>query len=388
MLRNVILLSLCQALSMSGAVMVFAVVGLAGMMLAPSPELATLPLGVQFVAVMLSTVPTSLVMGRYGRRVGFTIGQSIGLVGALVSAWAVLHGDFWLLVVAAIPIGTHNATFQFLRFAAADTATPEFRPKAISYVLAGGVVAGFLGPELAKRTADLFSPVMFAGPYVAMAGLCLLNIATLQAVRIPRPEILKAHETGRPLKEIASQPDFIVAALAAMIGYGVMNLVMVATPLAMSGCGFGFADSAEVIRWHVLGMFVPSFFTGAVIRRVGVLRVIAMGALLLAAGLGINMAGIAFLNFWVALVLLGIGWNFMFIGGTTLLAEAHRPEERAKTQACNDLLVFSTTAATSFASGAVQSALGWMAVNALSLLPVALALAAVLWLGRQRQILS
>ncbi len=370
---------------MSGSVMVFAVVALAGTMLAPSPELATLPLGIHFVSMMAATVPASLVMGRLGRRVGFTLGQAIGLGGALLSAWALLSGSFWVLVAAAIPIGIHNSVFQYLRFAAADTASPEFRPKAISYVMAGGVVAGLLGPELAKRTAELLSPVMFAGSYLALAGLCVLNIIALQAVRIPRPAQLARHQTGRGLAEISRQPVFVVAALSGMIGYGVMNLVMVATPLAMVGCGFTFSDSTEIIRWHVLGMFVPSFFTGSLIRRFGVLRIIAAGAVLLTLSLSINLSGTAFANFWGALLLLGIGWNFMFIGGTTLLGECHRPEERSKTQALNDLLVFSTTAVTSFASGAVQSALGWQAVNALSLAPVLLALGAVIWLIRSRQ---
>jgi len=370
---------------MSGSVMVFAVVALAGAMLAPSPELATLPLGIHFVSMMAATIPASLVMGRWGRRVGFTLGQAIGVGGALLSVWAILGGSFWGFAVAAAPIGIHNGFFQYLRFAAADVASPAFRPKAISYVMAGGVVAGFLGPELAKRTADLFSPVLFAGPYAVLAGLCLLNIIALQGVRIARPPQLARHETGRRLGEIGTQPTFVVAALSAMIGYGVMNLVMVATPLAMVGCGFAFSDSTEIIRWHVLGMFVPSFFTGGLIRRHGVLRIIAAGAVLLAVSLACNLAGTGFVNFWVGLVLLGIGWNFMFIGGTALLSEAHRPEERAKAQALNDFLVFSTTAVTSFASGAVQSALGWQAVNALSLIPVILAFCAVLWLGRRRR---
>ena len=381
--HNVVVLSVCQALSMSGSVLVFAVVALAGAMLAPTPGMATLPLGIQFVSMMLATVPGSLLMGRIGRRAGFTLGQLIGLGGALLSAWALMSGSFWLLVAAAGPIGIHNAFFQYLRFAAADTASPTFRPKAVSYVMAGGVVAAFVGPELAKLTAELL-PAMFAGAYLALAGLCVLNIIALQAVRIPRPTALGRGQSGRALGAVARQPVFVVAVLAAMSGYGVMNLVMVATPLAMVGCGFTFTDSAEVIRWHVLGMFVPSFFTGNLIRRFGVLRVIAVGAVLLLASIAINLAGIALANFTAALVLLGIGWNFMFVGGTTLLTEAHSAEERAKAQALNDFLVFGTTAATSFASGAVQTALGWQAVNALSAVPIIIALAAVLWLARQR----
>ncbi|MGE5504133.1 MAG: MFS transporter [Actinomycetota bacterium] len=378
--RNVMVLAACQALSMSGSVMVFAVVALAGKALAPAPHLTTLPLGVTFLSLMLSTVPASLAMGRLGRRAGFTLGQAIGVLGAGASAWALLSGSFWGFAAAAVPIGVHNAFFQYLRFAAADTATPEFRPRAISYVMAGGVVAGFLGPELAQRTAEAL-PVTYAGAYAALAGLCLLNIVALQLVRIPRPHRAEARSGGRSVLAIARQPVFMVAALSAMVGYGVMNLVMVATPLAMAGCGFGFTDSTEVIRAHVLGMFVPSFFTGHLVRRFGVLRVIGTGAVLLLASLGVNLAGTAFANFWVALVLLGIGWNFTFVGGTTLLLDAHGPEEKARTQAMNDLLVFTTTATTSFASGAVQNTLGWQAVNALSAVPVLLVLAAVVWLG-------
>jgi len=380
--RNVIVLCVCQALSMSGAVLVFAVVALAGKTLAPTPELATLPLAIQFFSMMVATVPASLVMGRIGRRLGFTLGQAIGLLASLVSALAMIWGEFWLLAISAIGIGIHSAFYQYLRFAAAETASPAFRPRAISYVMAGGVASAFIGPELAKRTAEILAPALFAGSYLALGGLCLLNILALQFVRIPRPVKLARGETGRGLAAIARQPRFVVAVLAAMTGYGVMNLVMVATPLAMVGCGFSFADSAEVLRWHVLGMFVPSFFTGHLIRRFGVMRIISVGALLLIASMAINLAGIAYLNFMVALTCLGIGWNFTFIGGTTLLTETHRPEEGAKAQALNDLLVFTTTAITSFASGFVQLALGWQTVNALSIFPVLITLAAVLVVTR------
>lgn len=381
--RNISIMSVCQALSMSGSVMVFAIVALAGRILAPTPELATLPLGIQFVAMMAATVPASLAMGRWGRRIGFTLGQVIGLCGALLSAWALLSGSFVLFVAAAVLVGIHTAFFQFLRHAAAEMAPEPVRARAISYVLAGGVVAALLGPELAKRTAEAL-PVMFAGPYLAMAVLCVLNIAALQFIRMPRPQRRIGGPSGRNLAEILRDPVFLTAALSAMIGYGVMNLVMVATPLAMAGCGFTFGQSADVIRWHVLGMFVPSFFTGDLIRRFGVLRIIATGALLLAISLGVNLSGTEYAHFWAALLLLGIGWNFMFIGATTLLAETHQPEERARVQGLNDLMVFSTTAMTSFASGAVQNSMGWQAVNTLSLIPVLLAFAMVVWLARRR----
>ncbi|MBI4967153.1 MAG: MFS transporter [Rhodospirillales bacterium] len=381
-MRNVIVLCVCQALSMSGAVLVFAVVALAGKTLAPTPELVTVPLAIQFFSMMVATVPASLIMGRIGRRLGFTLGQAIGLLAALVSALAMIWGNFWLLALSAIGIGIHSAFYQYLRFAAAETASPAFRPRAISYVMAGGVASAFIGPELANQTAEILAPALFAGSYLALGGLCLLNILALQFVRIPLPVKLARGETGRGLVAIARQPRFVVAVLAALTGYGVMNLVMVATPLAMVGCGFTFGDSTDVLRWHVLGMFVPSFFTGHLIRRFGVMRIITAGALLLIASMAINLAGIAYWNFMVALTCLGIGWNFTFIGGTTLLTETHRPEEGAKTQALNDLLVFTTTAITSFASGFVQLALGWQTVNALSIFPVLITLAAVLAVTR------
>jgi MFS family permease len=382
-LRNLAVMCVCQALSMSGSVMVFAVVALAGRTLAPVPELTTLPLGIQFVAMMAGTVPASLVMGRFGRRVGFSVGQVLGLTGGVVSAWALLHGSFWLFVAGAVPIGMHNAFFQFLRHAAADGAPSHWRARAISYVMAGGVVAGYLGPELAKRSAEAL-PAVFAGAYVVLSGLCLLNLLTLQFIRMPKAAAVVGLPS-RSLSAIVRDPTFVVAAFSAMAGYGVMNLVMVAAPLAMVGCGFTFSDSADVIRWHVLGMFVPSFFTGSLIRRFGVLAVVATGAGLLAVALSVGLAGIAYANFWWALLLLGIGWNFMFVGGTTLLGESHQPHERAKVQGLNDLLVFGTTAMTSFGSGAVQSTLGWQAINMVSMVPVTLALGMVVMLARRRR---
>jgi MFS family permease len=383
--HNVAILALCQAVSMSGSVMVLSVVALAGKALAPDPAWATVPLGIQFLAMMLGTVPASLTMGAIGRRAGFSLGQGLGAVGALLAAWAMLSGSFWLFVAAAVPIGIHTAFFQYLRFAAADTADSAFRPRAIAYVMAGGVVAAILGPALARGFVHAL-PAVFAGPYLALAVLCAVNIVALQFIRMPRPAAGARSHGGRPLAVIARQPIFIVAVLSAMVGYGVMNLLMVAMPLAMTGNGFSFADTTGIIRWHVLGMFVPSFFTGSLIQRFGVTRIIAAGATLLLGSLTVGGSGMAYANFWAALVLLGVGWNFMFLGGTTLLIEAYAPEERAKTQAFNDFLVFSTTAVTSFTSGAVQNLLGWQAVSAVSAPPVLVALAAILWLRtRQRR---
>ena len=383
--RNVAALCLCQALSQSGSILVFATAALAGKTLAPIPALATLPLGVQYMAMTAATIPASLTMARIGRRGGFVAGQIIGLLGALGSAWALVVGQFWGLVVAAVAIGVHNAFFQYLRFAAADAASPEFRPKAISYVMTGGVVAGLLGPELAKRTVDLLAPATFAGAYLALAGLCVANILALQLAPPLKAPVADARRTGRPLAVVVWQPEVVVAILSAVVGYGLMNLLMVASPLAMAGCGFAFADAAEALRWHVIGMFAPSFFTGSLIQRFGALEVVAAGLVAMIGCVAVGVGGTAFVNFLVALFLLGVGWNFMFIGGTTLLAGAYRSEERAMMQGFNDFVVYSGAAASSFASGALATALGWRAVNLLALPPLALVAASIVWLRRRRE---
>ena len=383
--RNVFILAVCQALAMTGTGLVLTVSALAGNIIAPDKSLATLPFALMFVGTMITTIPASLFMGRFGRRIGFTIGQLIGITAAAISAYAIYEAQFWLFAGAGFMLGMHSAFFQYYRFAAADAATPSFRPKAISYVLAGGVFAAIAGPELAKLSKDMFSPILFAGSYVVIVGLSTLTVILLQFIRIPRPSLADRKQVGRPLREIARQPAFVVAILSAMIGYGTMSLVMTATPLAMVACGFEFDDAAFVIQWHVLGMFAPSFFTGNLIRRFGTVRIILTGSVLIAACMVINLMGIALTNFWLALVLIGIGWNFMFIGGTTLLTETYEPAERAKVQALNDFLVFGTVATASFSSGALQNMIGWQAVNAAIALPVLVAFAGALWLRGQRR---
>lgn len=380
--RNVFILSGGQALALSGATLVMAVSALAGTVLAPKPWMVTLPLALQFLATMIATIPASLLMGRIGRRPGFMLGQVIGVAGALTACVSLLQGWFWGFAAGSVLMGVHNSFWQYFRFAAADAADEAFRPRAIAYVMAGGLVAAILGPELAKATRGLLDPVPFAGSYLAVAALSIASVVLLSFLRIPgpAPKTEGPRASGRPLGEIMRQPRFIVAALAAMIGYGVMNLVMVATPLAMAACSFEFSDAAFVIQWHVVGMFLPSFFTGTLIKRFGVLQVILAGALLNGAAMAINLSGQDLEHFWFGLVLLGLGWNFMFIGGTTLLTETYRPEERSKAQAANDFLVFTTVAASSFLSGAVQDAAGWDAINAAMSLPVLAAFAAVVWL--------
>lgn len=378
--HNVLVLTLSLMVTQVGTSVVAVVTALTGQMLALDKSLATVPLALQFTATMLSTIPASFFMARVGRRVGFTMGQMIGMVAALLSAYAIVEGSFLLFALGGALLGVHNAFWLYYRFAAAESVDEDFRSRAVSYVLAGGVVAAVAGPELAKHTRVLFEPFLFAGCYVAIAILNVVAALLLQLIDIPRPAAGRALGVGRPLLRIMRQPAFVTAALSAMIGYGVMLLVMTATPLAMVACGFSFVDAAFVIQWHAIGMFAPSFVTGHLIRRFGVINIIATGAALDAVCMVINLAGIELVNFWAALVLLGVGWNFMFIGGTTLLTETYEPEEQFKVQAVNDFLIFATVALASFSAGAMQHWIGWAAVNAGMALPILVAFAVVVWL--------
>ena len=377
--KNVLVLASSQALSMSGMSMVMTASALAGQMLADDKSLATLPMALQFAAAMITTIPASLFMGRYGRRIGFSIGQSVGACGALLATYAIYTQSFWLFAAASLLLGIHVAFWQYFRFAAADSASPDFKAKAISYVLAGGIVSSLLGPQLAKFGEKLLEPILFAGIYVLIAGLCITTLFLIQAIRIPSPKTSGVTQTGRPIIEIMRQPVFIVAAMSGMFGYGAMTFVMIATPLAMNFCGFAFTDSATVIQWHVLAMFAPSFFTGSLIKKFGVLNIILCGIVLNICAIAINLSGIEFLHFSIGLTIIGLGWNFMFIGGTTLLTEAYRPEERSKVQAANDFLVLSTTTIAAFSSGALQQSVGWAAVNAGVTVPMTLVFATVIW---------
>jgi len=383
MRRNVLILACCQALAMSGTSMMLTVSALVGVMLAPDKTLVTLPLAVQFISTTASTIPASFFMARVGRRVGFTVGQVLGMVGAAIAAYAIYIGNFWLFMGGTALLGVHNAFWQYYRFAAAETANDEYRARAISYVMAGGLVAAFLGPQLAKWTADL-SAATFAASFGAIIGLSFIAIVLLQFTRIPTPRFEGVSTAGRPIREIMASPGFIVAAMSSTIGYGMMNMLMTSTPLAMTFCGFAFNDAATVIQWHIVGMFLPSFFTGNIIKRFGVINVIACGAALQAVAIATALSGIDFANFWGGLIALGVGWNFMFIGGTTLLTESYAPEERAKTQAAHDFMVFGLVAVTAFASGALHETLGWQAVNLIAAVPVSMAFLAAIWYGARK----
>jgi len=360
--------------------MLAAVASLVGYTLVDDKSLATLPVAAQWTATMCTTIPASHLMRWIGRRAGLSIGAISKIIGGVLGYHSIVSDSFSLFMVACVFIGVGVSFMQYYRFAAVDAVPESFRAKAISLVLAGGVVAAVLGGEVAKVSFDWFLPYVYAGCYVALAIIGLIVLIILQGVRIPRLSAGQLRSSGRPLGVIARQPAFIVAVLAGSLSYGSMVLVMTATPLAMGANGFGFADSATVIQWHVLAMFAPSFFTGSLIQRFGVLTVILTGALLMLAALCVDIAGIHFMNFWGGLVLVGLGWNFMFVGGSTLLTSTYTIVERAKVQAANDFTVFSTAALAAFGSGALLTGLGWDGVNAGVAPAMALALTSVIWM--------
>lgn len=389
MKRNVGLLAACQALMMTANVLLITTSALVGQRLAAHqglPEsLATLPLAVQFLATMLTTIPASLLMKQAGRRAGFLFGSGAGLAGAALAAYAIAQQSFVLFALATALFGVNNGFGTYYRFAAADSATPDYRATAISYVMAGGVVAALLGTNLANWTRDLLAETPFVGSYLVLIGLYTLSLAAVTFIRIPRLDAVTRRQSGRPLREIIAQKTFIVAVAAAMLGYGVMSLVMTATPLAMHAHAHSFSSTAFVIEWHVLGMFAPSFFTGHLIRRAGVANVMLTGAVLNGLTVAINLAGTSETHFWAALLLLGVGWNFLYVGGTTLLTEAYDEQEKAKVQALNDFLVFTTATSAILTAGVLQHVYGWRVVN-LGVLPlIGAMLVAVVWLKRRHR---
>ena len=382
--RNVGLLAACQAMLFTNNSTLIAINGLAGFALAPYRGLATLPITCWLLGGAIATMPASLHMKRVGRQRGLTWGTLWGIVGALICAGAIWLQSFWLLCFGTLVWGVYNAYGQYYRFAAADAAAPDFKATAISLVLAGGLVGGILGPNLSRLTVDMLSP-RFMGAYLALIGFALVTVALLRFIRIPNPTATEQAASGRPLAQIAAQPKFIVAVLAGAVGYGVMNFLMVSTPIAMQVCGHPYGDAAFVISSHVVGMFAPSFFTGALIRRFKVLPVMLAGATLNLVTIGIALSGISVAHFWWSLVLLGVGWNFLYIGGTTLLTETYRPEERAKAQGANDQAIFIMMVISSFSSGFTVTTAGWERVNLLALLLVAVVASALVWFALQER---
>jgi MFS family permease len=380
---NLLLLALCQALFLTNNVAFIAINGLVGLKLAPLGWMATLPVTGYVVGAALSAMPVARLQARLGRRRTFQIGLLVAALTCALCAWAVSAGSFWLLVAATVLAGFYSANGALYRFAGPELVAPAFKERAISWVLAGGIVGAFLGPNLASATRDwLTAP--FAGAYVALAGVALLGLVLVSLIRFPQhvPPLPGAAQ-GRSVAQLARQPAFVVAIVAAALGYGVMNLLMAATPIAMQQCQHPFEKAALVLEWHVLGMFVPSFFTGNLIKRFGALAVMGVGAALNFLCVAVALTGVDLMQFLVALFVLGVGWNFLYTGGTTLLTQTYRPEEKTRAQGAMDTCVFWTMAVTSFASGALVTTQGWTLLNLGSLLPMAAVSLALAWLWLQ-----
>jgi MFS family permease len=360
--RNVGMLAACQALLFTNNSTLIAINGLAGLALAPNSALATLPVTCWVLGGALATMSASQYMKRVGRQAGLMRGTAIGIVGALICALAVWQASFWLLCFGALVFGGFNAFGQYYRFVAAEVSPPDFRATAISLVLAGGLVGGVLGPTTSRFTVDLLEP-RFTGAYLALIVFILVTMAILSRIRVPDLSAEQQAAKGRPMSEIAKQPKYVVAVMAGAISYGVMNFLMTSTPIAMGVCGHPYADAAFVISAHVVAMFAPSFVTGPLIKRLGVIQVMLAGAVLNAVAIAIALAGVAVANFWWSLVILGVGWNFLYIGATTLLTETYRPEERAKAQGANEFAIFAMMAMSSFFSGMIVTHGGWDKVN-------------------------
>src|SRR6202048_2173537 len=370
---NVVRLAAAQALTGANSAVIFATGSIIGATLAPSMSLATVPLSMYVVGIAAGTLPTGAISRAYGRRVAFLIGTGCGMLTGLLGAFAILRGSFVLFCCATFLGGLYGAVAQSYRFAAADGASAAFRPKAVSWVMAGGVFAGVLGPQLVQWTMDIWPPYLFAFSFVVQALVALIAMAVLSGIDAPRPAPSALHG-GRPLFEIVRQPRFIAAALCGIIAYPMMNLVMTSAPLAMKMCGLSVSDSNFGIQWHIVAMYGPSFFTGALIARFGAPVIVALGLSLEAVGAMIGLSGITALHFWATLIVLGIGWNFAFVGASALVLETHRPQERNKVQAFNDFLVFGMMAVGSFSSGQLLANYGWSAVNMVVFPPVLLGL--------------
>jgi MFS family permease len=385
--RNVPVLAFAQGLFMTVQSMGTVTLPLAALaMLEPKWHwLATMPLFLNHAGIMALTIPASLFMARVGRRAGFTVGACLSISFGVLAALAVLWRSFELLCFAAFLKGSAAAFAHYYRFAAADVSPVLLKPRAISYVMAGGVAAGFIGPELAKATVDWFAPVTFMGIFVALSLVAAASLLLLQALAIPPLTATEKGKGGRPLAEIARQPAFITAVMSSMFGYAVMTLVMTSTPLAMVACGYGFRESATVIQWHIIAMFLPSFFTGHLIQRIGVLPVIAIGAITQVGCAIINLSGIDFWNFLFANVLVGLGWNFTYVGGTTLLTRTYEPIERAKVQAAHDFTVYATTATAALFSGVMHASAGWLVINVATLPLMLTIVLATLWLAQRER---
>lgn len=378
---QLLLLTFCQGLFLTNNVTFIAINGLVGLALAPQAWMATLPVCGYVAGGAMFAPIVARHQRAWGRKRGFQLGLVVAMLSCGLAAWAVAHQQFWLVVLATVLAGYYNANAGLYRFAAVELVDPAHKEKAISWVLAGGILGGVAGPNLAKSSKLLLAQP-FAGAYLVLIGVAILSLLVLSFIRFP-PLPVAAHgaPAGRRLRELARQPVFVVAIIAAALGYGVMNLLMAATPIAMAQCSHPFDNAAWVLEWHVLGMFVPSFFTGNLIKRFGALPVMGVGVLLNLVCIAFALSGTDLMHFTVALFALGVGWNFLYIGGTTLLTRSYRPEERTTAQAAMDFCVYSTMTVTSFSSGALVTTGGWDWMNRAALLPLFLVGAALVWLA-------
>jgi MFS family permease len=382
--RNVLLLAASQALTLSAVVLSMTLAGILGSVLAPDKGLATLPIAAMVVGTAIASLPASFLMRRIGRRAGFMIGAGIGFAGSAVAAVGLHEHSFSLFVLGHLLIGAWQGFGNYTRFAAAEVAGPQHASRAISWVVAGGVVAAFAGPQIGVWGRDWIAEQAFLGSYIAQAALALAAIVLLSQLNLPRPVTYSGAE-ARPLRIIATQPALAAAVIGAATGYAVMIMAMTATPLAMLGCGFGTGEVKPVIQWHVFGMFAPSFFTGALIARYGAPRVMLAGFVLLLSHVAVAASGAEYLHFLSALVLLGVGWNFAFVGGTALLTQTYSPSEQTKVQALNESIVFGLIAVASLGAGWLYDRFGWANLNLATLPLLVMAIGSILLVGQQRR---
>lgn len=374
--RNVWLLSLCQALLMTGNILLISVIGLVGRTLAPVSSMITLPVALQFLGLMSATIPASLIMGKLGRRKGFSIGNLVGITGASVATYALSIQAFYLFCAGTFLLGIGIGFGTLYRFAAIEVCHESARHRAISISMAGGVLAAVLGPNLAIYSQQWSPDGLYVGAFMALIALNIFALCLLQTIEFPKPVSVAEQTSVDSLATIVTAPNFMVSVFAAMVAYAVMNILMTATPLAMIGCGFDFNKAAGVIEWHVLGMFVPAFFTGRLIERFGARRMILTGGLLFVLCIAINIQGQSIWHFRLALVLLGVGWNFMFIAATGLFSQSYHSKNKSKAQAFNEFFVFSCVTITALMSGWLESTVGWQTMN-LYVLPFVLAVMAI-----------
>ncbi len=377
---NVLRLSIAQALAGANASVIFATGSIIGAMMAPDPALATVPLSVFVVGMAAGTLPAGYIARTRGRRAAFMFGTGSGILTGLIAAIAVVLGSFGLFCVATLFGGLYASVVQSFRFAAADGATPAFRPRALSWVMAGGVFAGVIGPQLVTWTMDLWQPYLFAVSYLAQAGVALLAMIVLSGVDLPKPRPADS-AGGRPLGVIARQPRFVAAVICGIVAQSMMNLVMTSAPLAMRMCDLPIVSSNWAIQWHIVAMYGPSFFTGNLIARFGASRVVVMGMAITALSAVVGLAGITETHFFITLILLGLGWNFAFVGASAMVLETHTPQERTRVQSFNDFLVFGITALGSFSSGQLLALQGWQSVCWVVFPPVAFAVLVLLSTG-------